>query len=165
MTREVDGFKTVNANIRAPATFDMDDGTVKGDEAVAGEIGELKTASLAVGAATALVTATPKTIISMTLTPGDWDVSGVVDFLPAATTSITVLGEGVSTVDNTFGADDTYALGSMAAVVPGAVAQRYMTPVRRINVIADTIVYLIGSATFTVAAMTAFGTIRARRVR
>lgn len=140
-------------------------GTGTNDSAAAGMVGEIITSSLAAGSATALTTATPKTITSIALTPGDWDVSGVVDFLPAATTSITVLAEGASAVTNTLGADDTYASDSMAATVPGAVAQRKNIPTQRISIAANTTIYLIASATFTVAAMTGFGTIRARRVR
>lgn len=163
--RGVDGFISVNDQVRKPASFDVDDGSILGDEAAAGDIGEIKTASLAVGSATSLVTNTPKTVISLALTPGDWDVRGVMDFLPAASTSITMLSEGVSTVDNTFGADDTYSANHMAAVVPTAIAQRRNAPVRRINIAVATTIYLVANATFTVSTLTAFGTITARRVR
>jgi len=126
-------------------------GTPTNDNAAAGQVGEFISASLAVGSATALVTATPKTIITAYLPPGDWDVNGVVDFLPAATTSITVLAEGASLVTNTLGADDTYSSDSMTATVPGAVAQRKNIPYQRFSIAANTTTATITNATPAVA--------------
>jgi hypothetical protein len=149
MGRGVGGFVPVNANVRAPGDLDL---------------AEIKTASLAVGSAVALTTATPKTIISLQVPPGDYEVDGVVDYLPAASTSITQMSEGASVVTNTFGADDTFSSASVAAVVPGAVAQRRAIPPQRISVLVDTVIFLIAQATFTVSTMTAFGTVRAKRL-
>lgn len=151
-------------------TFDILQSTTQrsaqGNAAAVGEAGEYLSASLGSGAATSLTTATPKTVISLPLTEGDWDVDGVADFIPAATTSVTALTQGASETTNTLGADDTYLSNSMAAVVFGAVTQRNKIPVQRIAVsAAGTTVYLIASATFTISTMTAFGTIRARRAK
>lgn len=140
-------------------------GTATNDSAAAGGIGELLTAELAVGSATSLVTATAKTIISVSLTAGDWDVNGVVNFLPAATTSLTSHSAGSSSTDNTLGADGTLVSDSVAAVVLGSVTLRDAFPTQRFSLASTTTVYLVGSATFTVSTMTAYGSIRARRVR
>lgn len=149
MTRRTAGFEAINENVRKQQDIDL---------------GEIKTASLAVGSATALTTATPKTIASLALPPGDYEIDGVVDFLPAATTSITQLSEGASAANNTFGGDDTFSSAHMAAVVPGANAQRRSIPLQRFTLTEDKTIFLIAQATFTVSTMTAFGTLRAKRV-
>lgn len=142
-------------------------GTTTNNNAPAGDIGEVVTGSLAVGSATALVTATTKTIISISLTAGDWDVDGVVDFNEGATTSTTLLLFGASSTDNTLGADDTYA--SYVFVTAGAVTTagnyRCVIPTQRFSISVTTTVYLVAQATFTVSTMTGYGTIRARRMR
>jgi hypothetical protein len=142
-------------------------GTTTNDNAAAGNVGELITASLAVGSATALVTATAKDVITISLTAGDWDVTGVVDFAPAATTNATLLLAGASQTANTLGADDTYS--STVFLTAGQVTTngnyRQVIPTQRFSLAATTTVRLIAQATFTVSTMTAYGTIRARRVR
>jgi hypothetical protein len=52
----------------------------------------------------------------------------------------------------------------MAAVVPGANAQRRSIPLQRVTLTVDATIFLIAQATFTVSTMTAFGTLRAKRV-
>ena len=126
-------------------------GTTTNDNAAAGQIGEYLSASLAVGSATALTTATAKTVTNTYLPPGDWDVWGVVDFLPAGTTSITVLAVGASATANTPGPDDTYALDSMNATVPGAIAQRKAIPMQRVTIANNTTTVTITNATPAVA--------------
>jgi len=126
-------------------------GTTTNDNAAAGQIGEYLSATLAVGSATSLTTATAKTITNTYLPPGDWDVDGIVDFFPAASTSITVLARGASATTNTLGADDTYASDSMAATVPGAVAQRMVIPTQRVTIANNTTTVTITNATPAVA--------------
>ena len=142
-------------------------GTTTNDNATAGNVGEVLTASLAVGSATALTTATAKTIISMSLTAGDWDVTGVIDFKPAATTNTTLLLFGASSTNNTLGADDTYA--STVFLTAGQVTTvgdyRRVIPTQRFSLAGTTTIYLVGQATFTVSTQTGYGTIRARRMR
>ena len=55
-------------------------GTGTNDNAAAGIVGEFITATVAVGGAVALVTATANTVTSITLTPGDWDMSATIDY-------------------------------------------------------------------------------------
>ncbi len=129
-------------------------------------IGGYLSASVAQGSAVALTTATTANVTSITLTEGEWDVSGVTAFLPAGTTSITVLSGGASDVSATIGSLGAGFALSQAAVVPGAVAQILPNPVYRVTVPAGQTktIYLVARATFTVAALSAFGTIQARRV-
>lgn len=128
-------------------------------------MGELQAASLASGSATALVTATPKTIISVSLTAGIWDVSGVVGFIAAATTSITQLVVSISATTNTLGTEGTIANIAQPAEVNGGLTNRMVTPIVNLAPTGTTTYYLVASSAFTVDALTAFGTIRARRIR
>lgn len=155
-------------------------GTPVADDAIAGDVGEYISSYLPPGSATALTTATAKTITSIQLTAGDWDVDGQVDLLPAATTSVTQMNASVSPTTNTLGSDAGASVGfgssyaaqptttiNQAAAVPAAeVDVQVLT--NRIKVApadAPLTIYLVASATFTVSTMTAYGGIRARRVR
>jgi hypothetical protein len=142
-------------------------GTVAGGNAVAGTVGEYAEASLVIGSAVSLTTNTDATVVSFSLTPGDWDVSAVCGFTPAASTSITHISAGVSTTAATM----PTALGaqtaiSFPAIVPGATTE-WLWPVTptRLNLTVTTTVYLIAHAFFTVSTLGAYGVIRARRVR
>lgn len=139
--------------------------TQTNDNAPAGAIGEIIAATAAAGAV-ALVTATAANVTSISLTAGDWDVSGIVNFTPTATTSIAALAGGPNTTTAALGAQDTFAQNSNATQVPGTtlvIAQP--APVVRFSLSAPTTIFLVARATFTVSTLTAGGTIRARRVR
>lgn len=140
-------------------------GTTTNDIAAAGNVGEYLTGTIASGAAVTLATGTPLTVTSVALTAGDWNVWGVVDFIPAALTSITQLIAGCSQTTNTFAGQDTFNQSSFAAEVPGANVTAQLTPVRRITAGAPITAFLIAQATFTAAGLTAYGTIFARRAR
>jgi hypothetical protein len=142
-------------------------GTVAADSAAAGSIGEYIESILAVGSATALTTATAKTVTSISLTAGDWDLTGVVYFSTAASTSVTNTIAGFSTTTNTL--DTTagrFAIHTFPALVPGNLTGMSETlPRYRFNVSGTTTIYLIGYSTFTVSTNAAWGMISARRVR
>lgn len=142
------------------------EGVTDGSSASAGQIGEEITSTVLQASAVALTTATSKDVTSISLTAGDWEVSGSVFNIPAATTSITVLQGGISTTTNTF---PVASAGSFihrtAALVPTAVVWGYDISPIRISVSGTTTVYLEAMSTFTVSTNAAFGTIRARRMR
>lgn len=149
-------------------------GTPTNDNAPAGFIGELIFSTIPTGSAVALTTATPANVTSIVLTPGDWDVDGVVDFNPGASTSVTQYNSSVSGTSATlatqpgggnFGPDGTFTL-NQAAMVPAAGFDAAPTTIR-VTVPQGTTqqVFLVAQATFTVSTLAAFGTIRARRMR
>jgi hypothetical protein len=141
-------------------------GRTDGLEPAAGDVGEYLTAVLAAGAATALVTSTPKTIVSLPHSAGDWDTWGAAGFLPAATTNVTLQAAGISGVDNTLPAQDDGTRTDIpsAPYVPGAnVGCRLPVAMRRLLTAAPSTLFLIGVATFTVSTMSAYGRIQARR--
>jgi hypothetical protein len=146
-------------------------GTDTNDSAAAGYVGEYTSASRAAASALALTTGTSATITTLSLTAGDWDVSGRVGFVTAtSSTSVTRI-----TAETTTGADFSGSDGDgvAALVYPGGAALNsgghgsvvINTGVRRFSLSATTTVNLIGYANFGTAGLSAFGSIKARRVR
>lgn len=111
--------------------------------------------------AVSLTTATQANITSISLTEGDWDVFGNIEFLPAGTTPITTTIAGISTVSATFGAFNTVT--SLAVAFFTGANQYIPTPIVQISVSTTTTVYLVGLANFSVSTCTANGAITARR--
>jgi len=142
-------------------------GTTTSDAANAGNIGEYVESELAIGSATSLVTSIAKTITSISLTAGDWDVRGNVGIYPANTTSLTKSLGGVSTVTNSIGSASGRAVGGLfpPTVFDGNTANYSSIAPCRFSLSTTTTVYLVGLATFTVSTCSAFGIISARRVR
>jgi len=121
-------------------------------------LGEYQEAS---ASGVALVNATAKTVASVSLTAGDWDVQGVVMATPTGAT-MTGIALGVSTTNNTLPASSY----DQVVVRPNATGYITMnTPHTRINLTATTTVYIIGLVEFSSGSVSASGRIRARRVR
>lgn len=142
-------------------------GTTTNDAANAGNVGEYLESVLGSGSATSVTNNTAKTIVSITLTPGDWDVSGLINYIDAASTSTTSSYASLSLVTNAI--DTTVGRFSgnfFGAGVPGA-STNYGIPVGplRFSVSSNTTVFLVAICNFTVSTKTAYGIIRARRVR
>ena len=120
---------------------------------------------LAAASKIALTSATAANITSISLSAGEWDVSGVVVFDPAATTSVTVKRGSISltsaAIDPTLG---RFFGHSGAASVDAGNASSYASKIVRLSLGATTTVYLVASSTFTVDAMSAYGNISARKV-
>jgi hypothetical protein len=136
-----------------------------------GDLGTLVTSNVLLASTVSLTTATPANITSISLSPGDWDISGVINFRPAATTSVTNITTSASLTSATLssqaggsglGTDATMAW-NQAASVPAAVMAMEV-PAVRLSITKQTTVFLVAQATFTVSTMTADGTIRANRV-
>jgi len=150
----------------ATATIGQLPGTATNDDAAAGKIGQYVSSTLASGSAVSLTTGIPANVTSISLTAGDWDVTGVVDFAFGATTSYTALMGGISTTANTFGAQDSrFDFETPAAVPTATTAPAWVVPVVRLSLAATTTVYLVAAANFTVSTLGTYGTIRARRMR
>lgn len=155
-----------------------------GSAAGAGEVGEVIATSVATPGVT-LTTAVAAIVASAILTPGEWDIQGVIDWLFAATTSYTQLQGGISytqtpapvliaqgtqtnAVDGTvIFNNENFALAA-PATVPTALP--FTSNIQQVRVLvpanaAPKTMSLIALATFTVAGLQAFGTIRARRAR
>lgn len=141
-------------------------GITNGVTANTGFVGEIISSTLAVGSAVPLTSGTTSDVTSISLTAGEWYVNGQVDYRAAASTSITILTQGVNSTSATLGAQDTFSRNVSTAFVPTA-SNDVGLPVRgqAISLTATTTIYLVANATFTVSTLSAYGTLQARRVR
>lgn len=147
-------------------------GTTTNNNANAGSFGEYfplsgsgtvatNTTSLSTGTTTNVGTAT-----NITLTAGDWDCSGAVNFTFGATTSITNLSGGISTTTGTLPAQDSYFDYETSAMVPtGTAVATWVVPTVRVLVSGSTNVFLVAQGTFSISTIKVGGTIRCRRMR
>ncbi len=135
-------------------------GSVTNDLATAGNLGEYVTAT---ASGIALTSGVALNITSISLTAGDWDISGVSGFTAAATTLVTIAQGGSSLVSATIGGFGSYWQDTVNFSA-GATIIRSI-PTTRISLAVTTTIYLVQTATFTVSTATASGLIRARRVR
>lgn len=147
---------TARTNLGAAASA----GVVDASNAAAGVVGEVLSATTL---ATANTTATALNATSLTLTAGDWDVMGSIQFTPSAS-SYSVLNAGVNTTTAILPAFP-YRFQLVTSTVLGAADQMFSVPKRRINVTTSTTIYLVASATFGSGTSTVSGFLEARRVR
>lgn len=138
--------------------------TSTNDNAAAGKLGEYSTNTVTSGAAITITTAAPKSITSILLTAGDWDVTGVVDYVASGATT-SDFKTGTSQTNNTFGAQDSFVnLPLVATTLSDTVG--HIAPLTRYSISSGTVsTYLIAQANFSLGSATAYGTIRARRAR
>lgn len=142
-------------------------GRSNGSNVTAGNIGEVISNTILVGAAVPLSTTnTAFNVTSIALTAGDWDVSGIIYFLPNTTTNITSILASVSTASATNNAVAPFfgqhQYGS-SGLVTGNVVTSVAIPTFRVNISSPATYYLVAQAGFTVSSITAFGSIYARR--
>jgi hypothetical protein len=142
-------------------------GTNTNDSATAGNKGEYVESVLASGSAVSLTTGGHKTITSISLTAGDWDVHGVFQSVPANTTVVSQFAVSYSlttdTLDTTAGRIVSPPMN--AKTYDGATGVHIPGSTVRFSLSGTTTIYLVGFASFTTSTCTAFGLIRARRLR
>lgn len=156
-------FTTITATSTiTPSTTSGIVGTTLADSANAGSVGEILSAT--VSTATSVTSATPLNLVTLSLTAGDWDVTGGAAFTAAATTTISALGVSCGTASGSLGGYNTGGILWNLPFTTGS-ANVIQTGVTRVNVSTTTNVYLVVDAFFAVSTMTAQGFIRARRVR
>lgn len=137
-------------------------GTTTNNNANAGSVGELLTAS-ATGVALTNNTAANGT--SLILTAGDWDVYGVADYTLGAGATMTALVASLSTTSATVAAfPDRQTLAGISTN-NGFGSITMSAPPRRITVATTTTVYLVGLSSFSGGTNTLAGFIQARRRR
>ncbi len=146
-------------------------GTSTNDNAVTGNVREYISAVVDSGSPVSLVNATAKTITSISLTAGDWDVWAEFRVTGGATTTLTIMSAGISTTNNALAA--TPADGAAFAQVlttagtnwtPGGtgVPAINLAPCRA-SIASTTTYYLIGSCNFATSTLSGYGKICARR--
>lgn len=133
-------------------------GTTAGGNAAAGSVGEYITSSVT---GVSLTSNTFTNITSISLTAGDWDVSGAI-LLSGSASIITNAAGGANSTSATLGAAGTYfqyADASLASTIGLAI------PTQRFSLSATTTIFLIAFAGFATGSVSAFGKISARRMR
>ena len=156
--------KVTFANAITPSTTNGIVGTTLGDNAVAGSVGEY-ISSTVIPNTTGLTSSTPTNATSISLTAGDWDVSGCLAFNYAATTVPTVVYAAISTTSATLpGPNNPTSMYFQGTIGTGS-ATNFVVPTLRISITTTTTVYLVGQCSFTISTAGLGGYIRARRVR
>lgn len=136
-------------------------GTTTNDNAATGYIGEYVSSTVASGSAITLTNATAANVTSLSLTAGDWDVSGVITFNGAVTGSYSTAG-----ISTTSAAHQAYPNSVDSPYLPTAAANAStVVPAIRISVASTTTVYLVALEAFSAGTAKAYGFISARRVR
>lgn len=138
-------------------------GTETNDDALAGHVGEVKTASKAFGSPQSLVNGTATNITSLELPPGDWDVYGFAGSVPAGTTTQSFYVSSLSTTSATMDATQN----KFAVTQPAGQSINFATPFKRVKVATGTtqLVYLVLQINFAVSTCGGYGNIVARRAR
>lgn len=134
-------------------------GTTTNDTAAAGYVGQLMSATATDGSVS-INNGTAKTVTSLSLTAGDWDVWGLIRFTPAGT--ITQVLQSISLVDNTqpTASDALFAFPGLS--ITSDIVQP--APMITASLASTTTYYLIAQASFS-STCTVGGTIKARRRR
>lgn len=155
-------FTTVSATgAITPSSTNGVVGTTTNDNANAGSIGEYLTNSTA---ATGMTSGTAQNAATLSLTAGDWDVSGICFFAGAAGTTSTIWASGISTTSATRPTFDKESVLQLSTAQT-AVGQQLMAPTVRVSIASTTSVFLTAFASFAVSTQTVTGFMRARRVR
>lgn len=141
-------------------------GTATNNNTNAGNVGEYIESVITSGAPVAVTNGTQVNVTSISLTAGDWDVSGICYLLPAATTSVTRYAAGLSTVSATLQtAPGQFVDFTQAALVSGGNTFNDVIPPYRFSLSGTTTIFLVTLNSFTVSTASAYGIIRARRIR
>jgi len=142
-------------------------GSTTNDSAAAGSVAEEIITRVLVSSAIGLTSTANTNIATATLTPGDYDASGVVSFTGPATTTLTFATASLSTTSAT---PDTTPERSNAQFYNSLTVFANINPAQpigptRFSVSTTTTIFLVGRANFATSTCSAFGTIRARRER
>lgn len=160
-TPNIGAFTTISATntITPSQTFGIV-GTNTNNNANAGSFGEYLTG---VGSPT-FTTAVANNAASLSLTAGDWDVSGTIQFTVSAASTATRFVTSINTTSATINPNAQNNHDSCIISAPGLDSFSRPTPVVRISIASTTTVYLVGIAFFS-GTVTGNGFIRARRIR
>lgn len=142
-------------------------GTATNDNAATGYVGEYIQSVVVQGSPVSLTSGAGANITNISLTAGDWDVWGIVGFIPGSTTNYTLLIGSISTTSATAGTIGTFGRADHAfgAGIVGGNNNCFAIPTLRLSLSATTTVYIVVNSNFTVSTLSGYGSIGARRVR
>lgn len=141
-------------------------GTAANDSALAGNIGEYLSTSIATTSAISLSTGAATTIVSLPLSAGDWDVWGLAIFRAATITVATQLTGGLNTTTAMpgliSGAQGQFGLGGG---LTGIADTGVTVGPTRMSLNAAATAFLMGTMAFSVSTGAVYGVMQARRRR
>lgn len=155
-------WNTVTSKWRCMATS-VFLGTATNDNAPAGAVGEYASSLVASGSAVSLTTATTANVASISLTAGDWDVGGNVNFTET-TSTVTARSAGLTSTSATVPTDGSEAFCGVQSTVTSETNSITLSR-KRFSLSGTTTVYLVARATFSAGTCAGFGQITARRAR
>ena len=139
-------------------------GTTTNNNANAGSVGEYVSAQLT-APTSGLTSGTAANVISISLTAGDWDVSGAVFVNLGAGTAASLVQASINTVSATNQGPTTGYCTYLQVTFTTSGGVGTPVPTLRLSLSTTTTVYLVVSAQFTVSTAGAGGFLRARRMR
>lgn len=136
-------------------------GVTDGSNAAAGIVGEFIEAIELDASALAASNGIPLNVTSISLTAGDWDVSGVASFNPSGTNNVTLSLGAINTVSAALPAVERWT------IMGTTITNRLSCPVarQRFSLTVTTTLYLVAQANFVTGSCTVYGFINARRIR
>jgi hypothetical protein len=143
-------------------------GVTDASEAAPGTVGEVIKGSNASGIS--LVTNIPTNLITLHLTPGDWNVGSITTFTPAGT-GPNGLASGITLSSGTLPTDAEITSGAgianqlWASSMPSNKVQNIPTSLLRVNTAVPKDVFLVVMGSFGGGTVTATGYMSARRIR
>lgn len=137
-------------------------GVSTNSSATAGNVGEEIVATVVRGSAISLTTAVAANVTSISLTAGDWDLSGFVGYVTGTQINMTYGQVSPSTVSATM-ATPSFTINTNG--VTQAADNFVGIYTQRVSLAGTTTYYLVALAAFGSSTVTAYGQIRARRLR
>jgi hypothetical protein len=126
-----------------------------------GSVGEYLSSTVTSGSAVALTSGAVTDVTSLALTPGSWNLFGLIGFGGSSTAMVYARG-GASTASVTLPTQGTYSGMQLTSVVSSDA--QFALPTLVLNIASPTTYYLVAQSSFSSGTVNAYGFIGARRV-
>lgn len=137
--------------------------TATNDNAVAGNVGESGSSYIATGSAVSLTTATSANVTSVSLTAGDYIVSGIINY-KETTSTVTARTGGLTSTSATVPTDGSEGNNGVQSTVTSETNSVTLNG-KRFSLSGTTTVYLVAQATFSAGSCAAYGGLTWYRIR
>lgn len=166
LTTNATGVPSIdNVNFNVLSTGVRVKGNTDGLVVPAGYVGEVIKSFVAQSSAVALSLGQPKTVTSITLTPGNWLLGGIVSYTTSGAFTGTTLISGISTATNSFvGTTEGDNMLYNNAFPSSGSDEPTVIPAYPINISVNTTYFLVGDAVFSVGTISAYGKIQGVRI-
>jgi len=140
-------------------------GSSTNDSAASGEIGESVSSAVSQASSVSLTSAVSANVTSISLSAGDWDVSGIVSYAAGSGYVGSFISASVGTVSATAGTQGDNRVDMSACPIFSVADASAIIPVHRLSLASTTTVYLVAQAGLSAGSLKAYGRISARRMR